>query len=203
MNPNVLLDDASGRLLLWPHALIKPALVELDQDIRWRQDTISIFGRQIPLPRLTAWHGDPSAVYFYSGIRNEPQPWTPLLHQLKSEVETITGASYNSVLANRYEQGQQYMSWHADDEAALGREPLIASVSFGATRRFLLKHRRDSRRLEIALTDGSLLLMAGRLQEEWLHALPKTRKPVGLRINLTFRYVQASSSVLTKAKSDL
>lgn len=189
MTAEILLDDASGRLWLWPKACDAGQVERLDQAIAWRQDQITIFGRTMPLPRLTAWYGEADAVYSYSGIRNEPQPWNPFLQTLKSEVEHLTDTFYNSALANRYEHGLQSMGWHADDEAALGVEPAIASLSLGATRRFLLKHKSDGRRLEIPLTDGSVLLMAGRLQQEWVHALPKTQKPVGLRINLTFRKV--------------
>jgi len=190
MNPEVLLDDKSGRLLFWPDAFKNLAVTDCDHAISWRQDTIRMFGRTLPLPRLTAWYGDPDAVYVYSGIRNEPSPWVADLQAIKNRVTELTGSRYNSVLANRYADGSQSMSWHADDEAALGPEPNIASVSLGATRRFLLKGKHDDRRLELGLPHGSLLLMAGHLQEEWLHALPRTRKPVGLRINLTFRLVQ-------------
>jgi alkylated DNA repair dioxygenase AlkB len=203
MKPDILLDDASGRLWYWPEIFVHHDVDKIDEAITWHQDTITMFGRRSPLPRLTAWYGDPAAVYSYSGILNEPLPWSPLLRQLKEDVETCTGGTFNAVLANRYVEGTQYMSWHADDEAALGKEPWVASVSLGATRRFLLKNRRDQRRIELALPHGSLLLMAGRLQEEWLHALPRTRKPVGLRINLTFRYVHPPRPDLTRAKSDL
>jgi alkylated DNA repair dioxygenase AlkB len=190
MSPDVLMDDASGRLLFWPDAFKDFSVVDLDQAIRWRQDSIRMFGRTLPLPRLTAWYGDPDAVYVYSGIRNEPNSWNDILLKIKDRITSLTGSPYNSVLVNRYADGSQSMSWHADDEAALGIEPQIASVSLGATRRFLLKHKHNERRLALELPHGSLLLMAGRLQEEWVHALPKTRKPVGLRINLTFRWVQ-------------
>jgi alkylated DNA repair dioxygenase AlkB len=191
MNPEVLMDETSGRLLFWPDAFHDILLTDLDQAIRWRQDTLRMFGRTLPLPRLTAWYGDPAAVYVYSGIRNEPSPWIDGLTRIKDRITELTGSRYNSVLANRYADGSQSMSWHADDEAALGPEPCIASVSLGATRRFLLKHKQQERRLELELPHGSLLLMAGRLQEEWVHALPRTRKPVGLRINLTFRFVHS------------
>jgi alkylated DNA repair dioxygenase AlkB len=190
MNPEVLMDDASGRLLFWPDAFKDLAVTDLDHAIGWRQDSIRMFGRTLPLPRLTAWYGDPNAVYVYSGIRNEPSPWNDVLLSMKNRIAELTGSRYNSVLANRYADGSQSMSWHADDEAALGPKPRIASVSLGATRRFLLKHKHQARRLELELPHGSLLVMAGRLQEEWVHALPRTRKPVGLRINLTFRLVQ-------------
>ncbi len=187
--PQILLDDTSGRLHYIPHFLAPSLIDTLDQDIRWRQDQISMFGRTSPLPRLTAWYGHSEAVYYYSGIRNDPLPWTPLLNQLRRQAETFTASPFNSVLANRYADGLQYMSWHADDETALGPEPIIASISVGAPRRFLFKHKKDGRKLEIVLSDGSLLVMSGRLQQEWLHALPKTRKPLDLRINLTFRYL--------------
>lgn len=189
-DPTILLDDDTGRLLFWPQALPEDQVTAIDHDIVWKQDTISMYGRQIHLPRLTAWYGD--AVYFYSGIRNDPLPWTPGLLEIKNIAEALTGHPFNSVLANRYEAGRQYMNWHADNESSLGPRPSIASVSFGATRRFVLKHRHDGRKIEVPLTDGSLLMMAGNLQSQWLHALPKTTKPVGLRINFTFRLVRTS-----------
>jgi alkylated DNA repair dioxygenase AlkB len=190
MNPEILLDDPSGRLLFWPEAFTDLSVADLDQAISWRQETIRMFGRTLPLPRLTAWYGDPVAVYVYSGIRNEPSPWIQPLAIMKDRITELTGKRYNSVLVNRYADGAQSMSWHADDEAALGPEPAIASVSLGATRRFLLKGKDHDKRLTLELPHGSLLLMAGRLQDEWVHALPRTRKPVGLRINFTFRLIK-------------
>ena len=141
------------------------------------------------MPRLTAWYGDKS--YTYSGLENKPQPWLPLLLQLKEQVQNATGHTYNSVLLNLYQTGQHSMGWHSDDEPALGPEPGIASVSFGAARRFGFRHRYNKTQKNFYLTmqHGSVLLMQGPTQHFWQHAIPKTTKPTGSRINLTFRRI--------------
>ncbi len=186
-----------GELRLVPDAVANPEqmLERLLAEIDWRQDTARIMGRRIELPRLTAWYGD--AGYHYSGIDNPPRPWLPLLHELKQAAETIAGASFNSVLANLYRDGKDSMGWHSDDERALGRDPVIASLSFGAIRRFRLKHKRDrEQRLGLDLPAGSCLVMAGALQHHWQHALPKTARPVGPRVNLTFRLIKSLRAAL-------
>ncbi|HNC76938.1 MAG TPA: alpha-ketoglutarate-dependent dioxygenase AlkB, partial [Pseudomonadales bacterium] len=170
-----------------------PSLFEqLNSAIPWRQDEITLFGKRHRLPRLQAWYGDPGASYRYSGLLLQPTPWQPLLNEIRRQVETLTGLRFNSALANLYRDGNDAMGWHSDDEAELGVDPAIASVSFGASRRFLLRHRRrkDPPRIEILLTDGSLLLMAGPLQTHWHHALPRSRGVSEPRINLTFRLIR-------------
>ncbi|GAB3536759.1 hypothetical protein GCM10027443_27860 [Pontibacter brevis] len=149
-----------------------------------------MFGKQLPVPRLTAWYGDKG--YTYSGLYNKPQPWVPVLQSLRERVQEVTGQEYNSVLLNFYRSGNDSMGWHADDEAELGKEPAIASLSFGGERRFSLKHRtrKDLKTVTIPLTHGSLLLMQGPTQYYWLHHIPKTKHPVQPRINLTFRNVK-------------
>ncbi|CAM3413765.1 alpha-ketoglutarate-dependent dioxygenase AlkB [Pontibacter korlensis] len=161
----------------------------LMQEVGWQQESIRMFGRQLPMPRLTAWYGDKG--YTYSGLHNKPQPWLPVLQELKEKVEKASNRKYNSVLLNLYRTGQDSMGWHADDEPELGQEPSIASLSFGGERRFAFKHRhrQDIIPLRIVLTHGSLLLMQGPTQHHWLHHIPKTTKAVQPRINLTFRYV--------------
>ncbi len=169
-----------------PEAVMARLLVEID----WRQDVARIAGRQVRLPRLTAWYGD--AGYRYSGIDNPPRARTPLLRELQAVAEEIAGATFNSVLLNLYRDGRDGMGWHADDERTLGRDPVIASFSFGAVRRFRLKHKAaPGLGLALELPAGSCLVMAGSLQHHWLHALPKTRRPIGPRINLTFRLIRA------------
>lgn len=180
-----------GEVFLIPNALspatADKALAALQDEIDWRQETATLFGRKIPLPRLTAWYGD--AGYAYSGIRHEPALWTPTLRALKSEVEAWARTRFDSVLANLYRHGRDSMGWHSDDEAVLGPAPLIASLSLGATRRFQLKHRDGDERLSLDLTHGSCLVMQGLCQSCWRHQVPKTKKPVRPRINLTFRTV--------------
>ena len=163
----------------------------LETEIAWRQDSATIFGRHHLLPRLTAWYGDPGKTYRYSGIHMEPLPWTPRLRQIKTAVETIAEVEFNSVLLNFYRHGQDSMGWHSDDEPELGPNPVIGSVSFGGCRRFLLRHKTDTSisKVEVHLTNGSLLLMQGSTQHFWQHHVPKTKRPVDPRINLTFRVI--------------
>jgi alkylated DNA repair dioxygenase AlkB len=140
-------------------------------------------------PRLTAWYGDPGATYRYSGIRNEPDVWTPALADLRERIQAETGARYNSVLLNRYRDGRDSVDWHSDDEPELGPDPTIASLSLGATRDFVLRHRRTKARKVFALQSGDLLVMRGAVQRDWQHAIPKVAE-AGERINLTFRWVE-------------
>ena len=158
---------------------------ELHAGIAWRQETATLMGRRVPIPRLTAWHG--AAGYVYSGIHLTPAAWTPPLLELKAVAERLAGQPFNSVLLNLYRDGRDSVSWHADNEPGLGRDPVIASISLGAVRRFQLKHRRAAARLTLDLPHGSCLVMAGATQHHWLHQLPKTARAVGPRINLTFR----------------
>ena len=182
--------------LLFDPAFLPPAeaavlLAHLTAEVAWEQRSIRIFGQEIPQPRLTAWHGDPAARYTYSGLAWEPRPWTPALLALRRRVEAATGARFNSVLLNRYRDGRDSMGWHADDEPELGPAPAIASLSLGAPRRFRLRPRAGLVHppLGLDLPGGSLLLMRGPTQRHWQHALPKTARPVGPRLNLTFRWV--------------
>lgn len=164
---------------------------QLRSDIPWRQPRVRIAGREIDSPRLAAWFGDPGAVYRYSGTINEPLPWLPALDALRRDVEAECRSSFNSVLANLYRDGDDSMGWHSDAEPELGDQPVIASVSLGSARRFLLRHRRrkEIAGLRLSLEPGSLLLMRGQTQHCWRHSVPKTRQSCGPRINLTFRYV--------------
>ncbi|MGA1201931.1 MAG: alpha-ketoglutarate-dependent dioxygenase AlkB family protein [Planctomycetota bacterium] len=169
-------------------------LEELRSSLPWRQESIRIFGKTMPVPRLQSWHGDPGAGYRYSGLDLEPLPWTPLLTEIRGRIEAVVGGPpFNAVLANLYRDGRDSMGWHADDEPELGPEPVIASLSLGASRTFHLRHRtrRELGRLDLQLGTGSLLVMRGRTQECWQHALPKRtgRSGPGLRINLTFRRI--------------
>ena len=186
------LPDADVRL--WPQALppgdADQRFSALRSRIDWQQEDILIFGERRRVPRLVAWHGDPGTTYVYSGTVHEPVPWTADLQWIRARVEALTGQRYNGVLLNLYRDGRDGMGWHADDEPELGRNPVIASVSLGATRRFCLRHRRrKDLKLDLRLPHGSLLCMSGATQHHWVHALPKTRRPVGERINLTLRLV--------------
>ena len=155
--------------------------------IPWEQRSISMFGRTIPQPRLTAWMG--SAAYTYSRQRHEPAPLPFGVWRLRQCVEREAGATFNSVLANLYRDGRDSVAWHADDEPELGDDPVIASLSFGATRDFHVRHNLSRQRWTIPLAHGDLLVMLPGVQRAYQHAIPKARDPVGVRINLTFRAV--------------
>ncbi|WP_119419631.1 alpha-ketoglutarate-dependent dioxygenase AlkB family protein [Desertibaculum subflavum] len=166
------------------------AFAELLRATPWRQDKIRIMGREIAQPRLTAWYGEAGATYTYSGLTLAPLPFTPLLARIRDAAEAIAGSGFNSVLLNHYRDGADGVSWHSDDEPELGPDPVIASVSLGATRRFDLRRRGDhGRRASFDLQHGSLLLMGRGCQIGWQHRIAKTRAPVGPRINLTFRQI--------------
>jgi alkylated DNA repair dioxygenase AlkB len=162
-------------------------LARLVDETPWRADTIVVYGKRYLQPRLTAWYG--SASYTYSGLTLQPMPLTPLLARLQAVVEQLTGHRYNSVLLNHYRDGADSMGMHADDEPELGPAPVIASLSFGATRTFILRHRRSGKTVKLDLADGSLLLMSGSLQKNWLHGINKSTKATNARVNLTFRFI--------------
>jgi alkylated DNA repair dioxygenase AlkB len=189
------LDLFQGEARLWPAAFAAPEadalFVELREAVDWRQESVLIFGQRRLVPRLVAWHGDPGARYTYSGTDHEPQRWLPALERIRDRAAALTGAQFNAVLLNLYRDGRDGMGWHADDEPELGPEPVIASVSFGAERRFCLRHRRrKDLKVDLPLPHGSLLCVGGATQHHWLHALPKTQRPTGERINLTFRRIE-------------
>jgi alkylated DNA repair dioxygenase AlkB len=160
------------------------------EEVAWEVHRIRLFGREHDSPRLSSWIGDPDAHYRYSGADFRPHPWPPALLGIRRRLTEELGAPFNSVLANRYRDGRDAMGWHSDDEPELGPAPVIASLSLGASRRFTLKHRRDaSLKAALELGHGSLLVMSGATQANYRHALPRTAKPVGERINLTFRVI--------------
>lgn len=174
----------------WPPAQADRLLAALLDEPAWTRHRVRLFGREHLAPRLSAWHGDEGARYRYSGSRHDPQPWTPSLAGVRDRLSGTLGVAFNAVLANRYRDGADAMGWHRDDEAELGVQPVIASASFGASRRFLLRHR-EGRGEALELGHGSLLVMAGDSQAQWRHALPRTARPVAERVNLTFRQVRS------------
>ena len=193
MLPNLLPGD--GLVRLHEGALAEADALRLFEQLMaatpWREEIATVMGRRVPIPRLTAWHG--AAGYVYSGIRMRPAPWNPPLLEIKAVAEACAGQPFNSVLLNLYRNGRDSVSWHADNEPGLGRNPVIASVSLGATRRFQMKHRGRDERITLDLPSGSCLVMAGPTQHHWLHQVPKTGRPVGPRINLTFRAMGAAA----------
>ncbi|WP_192822289.1 alpha-ketoglutarate-dependent dioxygenase AlkB [Rufibacter sp. LB8] len=163
----------------------------LKQKAAWRQEKIKLFGKEIDQPRLTAWYADAGKSYTYSGLTWQPQPWLSELTEVRMALEKISGVAFNSVLLNLYRNGQDSMGWHADNEPALGQNPIIAAISLGSARTFAFKHRKNpDQKLKFMLPSGSLLLMAGATQHHWLHQLPKSAKPLEPRINSTFRFIK-------------
>lgn len=164
---------------------------ELAHTLHWTQDRIVVYGREVTIPRLNAWYGDPGTDYAYSGLQLQPRPWLPLLNDLRECLSTHLQHRFNSLLANFYRYGSDSVGRHADDEPELGPLPLIATVSLGASRRFALYPRRKESAppWRADLPGGSLFVMAGRCQRAWQHEVPKTAKPVGGRISLTYRQV--------------
>lgn len=161
------------------------------EGLAWRQDFITMYGKTHPLPRQTAWHGEKGLVHSYSKIKMVATEWTPSLLKLKNQLEEKLNTKFNSVLVNYYRDGNDHMSYHSDDEKELGLNPIIASLSFGETRSFQVKHKYDlnKKTLSLAITNGSLVIMKGELQHFWVHKIAKTTKKIGPRLNLTFRYI--------------
>lgn len=186
----------------WPHFLDRSnawqLLEHLIAKVPYRQDKIMMFGRPVLQPRLVCWMADSGFNLKYSGLIMEPTPWDPEVLVLKQQVEALTNATYNSVLINYYRDGQDSMGWHADNEKELGLNPIIASVSLGASRKFCLKPNQSTdgsptQTISLLLEHGSLLLMGPGVQNQYKHQLPKTTKTLGTRINLTFRKMLTSA----------
>lgn len=189
---NLLPEDGSlkytGRIMAWEKA--DRYFQRLLKEIEWRQDEVVIFGKKIITKRKVAWYGDKDFSYTYSGRTRTALPWTAALLELKAIVEELSGSCFNSCLLNLYHSGEEGMSWHSDNEKELGEEPVIASLSLGAERKFALKHKESKEKLTLQLENGSLLVMSGPMQQYWLHSLPKTKKVHAPRINLTFRNIR-------------
>lgn len=166
-------------------------LRELITDTPWRHESVTIWGKTHKQPRLIAWYGDSGRQYSYSGISLDPLPWTQALTELRHTVEGLAGEKFNSVLLNYYRNHRDSMGFHSDDERELGPTPIIASLSLGATRTFILKHktRTDLKPVRLDLPSGSLIVMKGGTQKFWKHGIDKQTKPCGSRVNLTFRRI--------------
>jgi len=188
----ILLTINDGEVLYYPHFFdVKKAdyiFTQLQKDTPWQEDNIKVFGKVYKQPRLTSLYGNENKSYSYSNITMYPHKFSPLLNEIKSDVEAISIASFNTVLLNLYRNGKDSNGWHADDEKELGKNPAIASLSFGEERYFHLRHKKDkTQKHKLLLNHGSLLLMKGPTQHHWHHQIPKTSKQIGPRINLTFR----------------
>jgi len=170
--------------LPWTNAEVMARLL---RETDWREETVVVYGKRHLQPRLSAWYGD--AAYTYSGLRLQPAPFTPLLDTLRQAVEAASGHRFNSVLLNLYRNERDSMGMHSDDEPELGPQPVIASLSLGAARTFILKHKYNKKTVRLELTDGSLLLMRGETQKYWLHGINKMTRALQARVNLTFRKI--------------
>jgi alkylated DNA repair dioxygenase AlkB len=189
-----LLPVADAKLVLWRQfdfGIEQDLLQGLIENTPWRLDHVTVWGKTYPQPRLVAWYGDDALSYSYSGVDLTALPWTPALANIKDKVESLCQSSFNSVLLNYYRDHRDSMGFHSDDEPELGSCPVIASVSFGDVRQFVLKHktRKDIKNVKLQLPSGSLLLMKGATQANWKHGIPKESKPCGPRVNLTFRRI--------------
>ena len=176
----------------WAGAEADALLAQLTAEVPWKQDTITLFGRTHPLPRLTCWVGDPGCAYTYSGVANALEPWSPLLQELRERVQAAAGCRFNSLLLNRYRDGNDKLDWHADDEPELDPQAPIASLSFGAARSFRLRPKQHdvAEPLAYELGHGDLLVMDPPTQQHWLHQVPQRLRVREERLNLTFRRIR-------------
>jgi len=157
------------------------------ETLSWQNDEAVIYGKRFVTKRKVAWYGDNNYAYTYSNTTKQALPWTPALLELKSVAEELSGTKFNSCLANLYHDGTEGMAWHSDNEKALGENTVIASLSFGAERKFSFKHKKTGAKAEVILQNGSLLVMKGTTQTHWLHRLPPSVRVKSPRVNLTFR----------------
>jgi len=189
-------DTRDGGQLLYDPGFCSPEEADalfawLRSEIQWRQE----MAHGNPLPRLNAWFADDGLRYSYSGLTHLGVGWLPELADIKSEVEAASGTSFNSLLLNRYRNGQDSIGFHTDAEPELGENPVVATLSFGSEREFVLRHRKAKETLTYRVGHGSSLVMGGTSQHHWLHSVPKTEEVVGERISLTFRFIRGSSEV--------
>ena len=165
-------------------------LNSLYESINWKQEKIRIFGKWVKQPRLSAWYGDDGKQYSYSGITLEAKQWIEPLLKIKNKIQSITNSEFNSGLLNYYRDGEDSMGWHRDNEKELGLQPVIGSISLGATRTFNMQHIKEKElKLSLELPTGSCLLMRGSTQHFWKHSVPKDSNCISPRLNITFRYV--------------
>jgi alkylated DNA repair dioxygenase AlkB len=191
----IVFDIQDADLIYYPqffnNAVANEFFEKLKNEVPWQQEDIKVYGKVYEQPRLTALYGNQGKPYGYSNIIMQPHNWSPLIMHIKNEIETVCNENFTTVLLNNYRNGRDSNGWHADNEKELGRNPIIASVSFGAERVFQMKHNtiKDLKQ-NIILEHGSLLLMQGTTQHFWKHQIPKTSKLIGKRINLTFRIIK-------------
>ena len=191
--PVRLTEERHSQIAFWPNwfngeiadSLLRQSINHID----WRSDRIRIAGKTIPIPRLQQWFGDPDTSYTYSNIRLQAVAFPGWIDELRKQVEDQSGERFNRALVNYYRDGSDSVDWHADDEAELGFEPLVASLSLGAERVFQLRHNITQEHLDISLPHGSLLVMGPGIQTHWQHRIAKSQKIDQPRVNFTFRYM--------------
>lgn len=191
---NKIVQILNGEYLYIPNFFDVPKANEylktFKETIHWKQESMNMYGKQVMFPRLTSWYGESDKPYTFSGITLQPHPWTKELLEIKAVIEPVCEVVFNSVLLNLYRDGNDSISWHTDAEKELGKNPLIASVNFGAERKFQIRHNQTQEIIDIHLKHGSLLVMQGELQHFWKHQVPKQKKITEERINLTFRVIK-------------
>lgn len=184
----------NGEYIYYPNFINVPTannyLEAFKNNIEWKQESMNMYGKQVMFPRLTAWYGDNDKPYSFSGIKLNPTVWSKELIEIKNLIEPACNVEFNSVLLNLYRDGNDSISWHTDAEKELGKNPLIASVNFGAERKFQIRHNETHETHNIILKHGSLLIMKGELQHYWKHQVPKQKAVLKERINLTFRVIK-------------
>ena len=194
MSENTLITVIDQQAFLYPKFLDKPDADQyfrvLYDEIDWQQEELFLYGRRLNVPRLIAWHGDAGVNYRYSGVDHRALPWNQSLLDIRKKLSEKVSETFNGVLLNLYRDGQDSMGWHSDDEPELGIEPVIASISLGQERNIQFRRRDNhAKKISLVLPHGSLLLMQGKSQVGWQHQIPKSRKPMKPRINLTFRNI--------------
>lgn len=198
VNQNNLL-PSDGQVNYHPFAFSKEEIEshfhDLSNEIIWQQDVVKLFGKTYITDRKVAWYAEKPFIYRYSGQSKIALPFSPTLLDIKSRVEKLTGSEYNACLLNYYHNGSEGMGWHSDNEKSIRPNSSIASVSLGVSRKFQFKHKTHGLKFDLILDSGSVLDMRGETQEFWLHALPKSKKVLGTRINLTFRKMADSCEI--------
>jgi len=194
IKPNTINALNGGELIYYPTFFSKSEsdlfFSTLRTKIDWTQEAMILYGKKVNFPRLMAWYGNNERPYSFSGITLQPKGWITELIEIKNKIEMAADTTFNSVLLNLYRNGNDSISWHTDAEPELGINPIIGSVNFGQPRLFQMRHRETKEKIEIEVVHGSALIMLGELQHHWQHQVPKTRKPVKERINLTFRFIK-------------
>jgi alkylated DNA repair dioxygenase AlkB len=185
MNKIVVYSNGPQQLIYYPDFFPRSYFEQLERDLPWQQNEIRVFGKLHNEPRLTCWYGP---AYKYSSIQWPDAAFSELMHEIKNHLNLAVDFPFNAALANYYRSGEDSMGWHSDNEPEMDRS-IIASVTFGGKRLFHFRHKRNGEKLSLELNDRSLLLMI-HMQDDWQHAIPKTKRPVAPRINLTFRKIQ-------------